>query len=232
MSFPRALTIGLSALALITIPGPAAAAGSGADPHAVAVAARANTDVRFLSFDHLRAYGTSTTIRGQVAATAVGRALSNVRVRLYRKLDGTSRWHYLATRRTSTSRYPQFRFTAASIGNAHYRVRFAGNRRYQPARATTAVHVHRNITGRIEDRTGRFHGRVTPRYAHHVIHLEKRSCGTCAWRSVRTDRTGDRGRYSFKVAAPHRGRWYWRVSTPAKPRFIRSYSGVFTTRLS
>lgn len=234
MYLPRALLVGLSSVALLTLPGPADAASPPASvPHTVAATLRHDTSIRFLNFDHLRAYGRSTTIRGQVAVTIRGsqRAVAGVRVKLYRKLDGGSRWHYLDTRRTTTSSYPEFRFTASSIGNAHYRVRFAGNAQLQPSHRVTGVQVYRRISGRIEDRTGRFHGRVTPAYAHRVIYLEKRSCGTCGWRTVRTDHTGRRGHYSFKVGAPHRGRWYWRVSTPATTRFIRSYSGVFTTRL-
>lgn len=233
MTILRGTLVGFAGLALLSLPTMTAATAAPIHEATSPAAARANTAIRFLGFDHLRGYGTPTRIRGQVIATVGGRqgSVRNVRVRLLRKLDGTSRWRYLGTKRTTSSRSPVFRFAVTSIGNAHYRVRFSGNGSYQPARGATAVSVHRRITGRIEDRTGRFHGRVTPRYARHIIHLEKRSCGACAWHRVRSARTGGRGRYSFKVGAPNRGRWYWRVSTPAKPRFIRSYSGVFTTRL-
>lgn len=234
MKSPRALLVGVSALALLTLAGPAdAAKPASSGPHAVASDTRYDTAIRFLSFDSIRKYGTSTTIRGQVAATVNGSqgAVAGVRVKLYRKLAGTTSWQYLDTDYTTQTAYPHFRFTANSVGNARYRVRFAGNQGLQPSRNQTLVRVYRPITGRIEDGTGRFHGRVTPNYAQHLVNLEKRSCGSCSWNRVRSDRAGIHGRYSFTVGAPRSGRWFWRVSTPATTKFVRSYSGVFTTRL-
>jgi hypothetical protein len=239
MKLRKALLASASTVALLTPAGPADAASSATSgpttsgPHAVASAVRSNTSIRFLSFDSVRRYGSTTTIRGQVATTVNGRlgAVAGVRVRVLRKLDGKSRWNHLATRRTTSTAYPHFRFRARSVGNARYRVRFGGNSRLQPSRNTTHVRVFRPISGRIENGSGRFHGQVSPRYAHRTVYLAKRSCGTCHWHRVRTGHTGSLSRYRFKVAAPHTGRWFWRVSTPGTTRFIRSYSGVFTTRL-
>lgn len=234
MKLPQTLLVGLSAVALLTIPGPAhAAKPATAEPSAVTASGRYDTAIRFLNSDTVRKYGTSTTIRGQVVATVNGSqgAVAGVEVKLFRKLNGTTSWRYLATGYTSSTTYPHFRFTADSLGNASYRVRFAGSARLQASRNQKPVHVYRPITGRIEDGTGRFHGRVTPTYAHRTIYLDKRSCGTCSWKRERTDLTRIHGRYSFRVGAPRTGRWFWRVSTPATTAFIRSYSGVFTTRL-
>lgn len=234
MKHMQALLVGLSTAALLAIPGPAEAAKPPtAEPSAAVAAGRYDTSIRFLNSDSVRKYGTSTTIRGQVVATVNGSqgAVAGLQVKLFRKLNGTTSWRYLDTAYTSSTTYPQFRFTANSLGNASYRVRFAGDARLQPSRNQRLVQVYRPITGRIEDGTGRFHGRVTPNYAHRTIHLDKRSCGTCSWNRVRTDLTRIHGRYSFRVGAPRTGRWFWRVSTPATTAFIRSYSGVFTTRL-
>jgi hypothetical protein len=234
-----ALVSSVGTVALLTPVGmagaasPAAFEAASARPHAAASAARADTSIRFLTFDSVRRYGYTTTIRGQVAATVNGTqgAVAGVHVKLSRKLNGTSTWVYLKTRRTTQSAYPHFRFRVTSIGNARYRVRFGGNSTLQPSRNRTYVRVFRPISGRIEDRTGRFHGRVTPHYRHRTVYLAKRSCAGCPWNRVRSERTGAHGRYSFRVGAPRHGRWFWRVSTPASTRFIRSYSGVFTTRL-
>jgi hypothetical protein len=239
MKLWKALLVSVSAVALLTPAGPAGAASpaaypsAAARPHSVSWAARSDTSIRFLSFDSVRKYGYTTTIRGQVAATVNNQqgAVAGVHVKLFRRLNGTSTWVYLQTRRTTNSAYPHFRFRTTAIGNARYRVRFGGNAKLQPSRNQTYVRVYRPISGRIEDRTGRFHGRVTPHYGHRTVYLTKRSCAGCTWNRVRTDQTGAHGRYSFRVGAPRHGRWFWRVITPASTRFIRSYSGVFTTRL-
>jgi hypothetical protein len=240
MKLRKALLVsGLGTVALLTPTGmagaasPAASEAAAARPHTALSLARDDTSVRFLSFDSVRKYGSTTTIRGQVAATVQGQqgAVGGVHVKLFRRLNGTSDWVFLQTRRTTQSAYPHFRFRVNSVGNARYRVRFGGNSRLQPSQNQTYVRVYRPVSGRIEDRTGRFHGRVTPHYGHRTVYLAKRSCAGCSWNRVRTDRTGPHGRYSFRVGAPRHGRWFWRVSTPASTRFIRSYSGVFTTRL-
>ncbi len=231
------LTVTLAGIgAAVLLAGPAVEPAAGASAPGSVVAStgtRHTTSIRFLHFDQVRGYGTSTTVRGQVVATVRGStgAVAGVRVRLYRKFNGTTQWHHLDTRSTTDSSFPHFRFTASSVRNATYRVAFAGNAELQPSRDSTYVGVHRNVSGRIEDRTGHFHGRVTPHYAHRRIVLQKRSCGTCSWHQVTTGHTAARGRYSFTVGAPRRGQWYWRVSTPATSSFIRSFSGVFTTRL-
>lgn len=240
MSHPRAIRLlgsvvaGVSSAALLSLPiAPTGSAAPVSESQAASSTTRYDTSIRFLSFDSIRRYGTATRIRGQVVATtATGTgAVAGARVTVSRRLAGTTAWTKLGTSVTTNTKYPHFRFTAASVGNARYRVRFAGNSSLEPSRNQTSARVYRSITGRIEDGSGRFHGRVTPRYGKRWVRLEKRSCGTCGWHRVRTARAGPRGGYSFKVGAPRSGKWYFRVSTAATTRFIRSYSGVFTTRL-
>jgi hypothetical protein len=192
--------------------------------------ARANTSVRFLNFDSTRGYGSVVTIRGQVVVPGQG-SIKNARVKLFRQIDGTKRWQYLQVTRTGSSKYPRFTFTARAVANAQYRAKFVGNANYQPARAGTPVSVYRLFHAALEDGTGRFHGRVTPDYGSRRIDLHKRSCATCGWHRVRSAQTGGKGGFSFTVGAPQKGRWFWRVSTPASTRYIHSHSGVFTTRL-
>jgi hypothetical protein len=234
----RSLVIGLSAASLLAAPfvtvSPSLAAMApggvevSATPGSAAVAA---TSIRFLDFDHSRKYGGVVRIRGQVAVPSLHGALAGVHVKLYRRYNGTSSWKYLATGRTSRTDTPQFRFRAKARGNADYRVVFDGNSKAGRSRDATSVLVHRRITAKLEDRSGRFHGRVSPRYGNRVVWLDKRSCASCGWRHVRSDRAGRRGGFSFNVNAPRKGRYFWRVSVPATRLFTRSYSGVFTTKL-
>ncbi|MEJ7743705.1 MAG: hypothetical protein WKF73_14905 [Nocardioidaceae bacterium] len=150
-------------------------------------------------------------------------------MKLYRQLSGGRRWRFLDTAFTNQRTLSSFRFRTRAKANASYRVVFGGNRRLERSRNATSVSVYRTFSARLKDGTGRFHGRVRPHYAHRSIHLEKRACARCDWNVVRTHMTGDHGRYHFKLGAPRHGRSFWRLQTPPSNRYIRSYSGVFST---
>lgn len=234
----RPLFVGLSAASLLVGPFVAVspslatiAPSEGAPSASRGAAAATATSIRFLDFDHSRRYGGVVHIRGQVAVPSLHGALAGVHVKLYRRYNGTTAWQYLATRATSRTSSPQFRFRAAARGNADYRVVFGGNSSAGRSRSATAVLVHRRITARLEDGSGRFHGHVAPHYGSRMVALDRRTCASCGWRHLRSERAGSRGGFSFDVNAPRKGRYFWRVSVPATRLFTRSYSGVFTTKL-
>jgi hypothetical protein len=236
------MVVGATAAALLVTPATATAlaptdsAGAKVTTQVApaAAASRYNTWVRFLRFDHTRPWSRQVHIKGQIAAWVDGEkgALRGVRVRLLRQLDGRKRWVELARTTTSRTDRPKFRFDVRAKANADYRVVFRGNERFQPTRGKTHVSVHRIFNARLRDGTGRFRGRVQPNYGNRVIYLEKRSCASCGWHKVRSNKTGDRGYWRFKVGAPSSGRWWWRVSVPGSTLYIRSISGVFTTELN
>jgi hypothetical protein len=232
MAFPAAGTAGGSAAEMVTVP--ATAARTTSEPATSALAPRHVTRVRFLRFGHVRPWGRTVHIRGQVAAKVNGRwgALKRVHVTVYRQLDGKTRWQALQTRSAGNARFPRFVFHVRAKANADYRVVFNGNARFRPSRATTAVSVHRRFNARLRDGSGAFHGRVRPNYHNKVIHLEKRRCAQCRWDEVRAKRTGERGGWRFDVGAPRSGRWWWRVTVPGSTAYIRSSSAVFTTKLT
>jgi hypothetical protein len=225
----RSLFATASAVSMLALPVAVAAEAPAAGTPAAAT--RYATSIRFLDFNHIHGYGSTFRVRGQVAVPALGGAVQGVRVKLYRRLDGHPNWHFVATRRTSQDAHPQFRFPVVAKANAGYRVVFEGNARLKPSRDATGTSVHRNVTAKINHRKARLHGRVTPKYGHRAIFLDRRSCATCGWHRVRSQRTGARGTFSFHVGAPRHGRYFWRTSTPPSTRFIASHSGVFTTRL-
>ncbi len=245
----RFLAASLTSVALLSAPGvtavsaaspgpatsPTASAGTAGTPAALAtVAARHRTSIRFLDFGHTRRWHTHARIAGQVTAVVSGRrgAVKNVHVRLFRRLVGHSSWTYLARTRAGSGSSPKFVFRPTAVGNADYKVVFRGNSKLRRSSATTTLLVHREMRARLEDVSGNFHGTVRPNWVHRVIYLEKRSCATCSWHRARSAQTGKRGHFRFYVPAPRSGRWWWRASVPPKKRFIRSYTGVFTTQLS
>ena len=109
-----------------------------------------------------------------------------------------------------------------SRGNAHYRVVFEATQRCKRSANTTAVSVYRHFNAQLTNGSGRFHGRVTPSYAHKTISLQKRTCAACGWTQVRTAKTGRHGTVELQGRRPGRGRWWWRASTPASTQFITS----------
>jgi hypothetical protein len=235
MRSARSFIVALTTAGLLALPGIAAAAPISAPADTVSAmqalrGQRFDTNVRFLAFDHTRGFGTRTVVRGQVISDrgAGPGAVPGIRVRLYRQLDGTSRWVFLDKDYTSQIS-GIFRLHARSKANAAYKVVYAGNDTYQPSHDVTSVSVYRFFDANLEDGTGRFHGKVTPHYAHKRIYLEKRRCSDCGWDRVRIDKTRRHGRYSFMVGAPRHGQWWWRVSTPASTAYIASHSAVFTT---
>ena len=229
----RTTVVALTAGATLSLPMAASAVGTAMPQQAPAAAqqeaTKYATKVVFRPFDHTRRFGSPTHVRGQVTVPALGGAVKGLRVKLYRKIHGSPNWKYLATKYTSHKNVPLFTFRVKSVANADYRVVYEGNKHLKRSRNATTVSVYRKFNAKIDDGSGRFHGRVTPRYGHRKVYLEKRSCANCGWHRVRSDRTGAHGLFSFIVGAPRHGRWWWRSSTPASPRFITSYSGVFST---
>jgi hypothetical protein len=197
---------------------------------------RDRTTIKFLNFRSIRAWDTRATIRGQVIrhdGTKSG-AAAGVVVKLYRRVSGTARYHFLRRQLTPSSGFREFVFHFRSVANASYMVICMGNKQMGPSAGFTMIWVHRVFNAGVTDGSprARFHGHVAPRYAHHVIYLQKRDCLRCNWHTVRHERTGRHGHFSFRIGAPRHGVWRWRVSTPPSTRYIASYSAVFTTRRS
>ncbi len=245
MKTTRAILAGLTAAALVGLPG-AATASTPTDAHQPSLVpalatthlavTRHRTTVRYLGFRHIRAYGYTVGVRGQVTGRAQGRrgALAGVQVKLFRQLNGNSTWVYLATQRTGTGAYPQFSFPTLARQNAHYKVVFGGNTSFQPSQNTTWLNVFRLFNGAITDGStvATLHGHVTPYYTGKPIALQKRSCATCDYLTVKRATTGSFGAYSFALTAPTTGRWWWRVAIPGTTAYMPSYGGVFSTQLS
>lgn len=236
----RAFLVGIVSAALVGLPGAAALAGPPSDSSANLAPASINlavsrhrTSIRFLDFDHFRAAGSGAVVRGQVVGWANGDhgALGGVQVKLFRQLDGNSNWVFLGSRVTDRGDFPRFSFSTEARQNAHYKVVFGGNASFLPSQDVNWLSIYRSFNGSIVDGSdvATLQGHVTPYYTHKAIALQKRSCATCAYVTVKRTTTGTGGAYSYSLPAPASGRWWWRVSIPGTTAFIPSYGATFST---
>lgn len=140
----------------------------------------------------------------------------------------------VATRSDESS----FRATTRSVGNATYYVKYSGGHYDGGAAYFTPVTLGRYIKGSrnphgeavARDRALWFVGDVDPGWARQAVTIQKKNCRSCAWRTYRELRTDRTGHYATKIAAPRRGKWYWRSTLAGtRPRFVRAYSAIWWT---
>jgi len=231
MTKMRAALVGLTVAGLLGLP--AAALGSAPATVVDQAAAVHKTSIRWMAFGHMHAAGTPMTIIGQVASRAHGTrgALAGVQVKLYRQLGASRTWVYLGSATTGSGLIPRFQFVTLSRMNANYKVAFAGDDSFGPSSDVTWLEVYRLFNGHIYDgrSVATYKGNVTPYYTHKPITLERRSCASCPYVDYKSGLTGTNGAFSFALPAPAHGRWWWRVTVPGNPGFIRSYGGTLTT---
>ncbi len=238
MRVVRALTAGLVTLAILGSAEVSQADSPGATTSvpsaATAQRAHVRSHVVIHPIHHQKKYGARLRIAGQVRYARHGStyAAAGVKVKLSRRANGSGGWRHIASDRTSHATRPTFAFRLRALGNAHYRVRFAGNRRLGSSASTTRILVHRRVPSRIirvSDTHLRFMGHVRPAYRHGHVVLQKRDCRGCSWRNLRTGTTGGRSHFRFPVSAPAVGSWYFRVRVPGSARFEVSRSPTFRT---
>lgn len=233
----RSILVGVATASLLAVPATAHAADPAPSTTPmvhVQLAAKYDTAIKFLGFDHVRPFDSTTTIRGQVLATVNGQqgAVANVPVQLWRKWAGDSTFTFVKSARTSNGPYPQFSIDAITLANAQYKVVFAGNINLNPSSAVTTVSATRLFHASIK--AGKpyatLSGQMSPAYAHGTVFLEMRTCTTCVWHRVRSKVTDSLSKWMFLVGAPPSGRYYWRVSTNSALKFIQSDSPEFYTQ--
>jgi len=71
-------------------------------------------------------------------------------------------------------------------------------------------------------------GTVEP-YVEGVVKLQKKTCGTCKWKTVKKVKTNENGAYTTKIFTPRQGRWKWRVKVPASDGYATTKGATWTT---
>ncbi|MPY78791.1 MAG: hypothetical protein GEV04_09865 [Actinophytocola sp.] len=192
----------------------------------------AHTEVYFTRRTSWLVFGRQALLEGQVVT--VDGALPDAPVQLHAKPYGRS-WRPVATTRTSTDN-GVFRFTHQTWRTTLYRVEYAGEWAYAPSETTATVDVRRKITSEMKrnaDGTFTLRGALAPKSPGKTVRLQRKTCGSCAWSTVRATTASDRSTWQFRLSGPpRRGTWYFRAVTPPDPAFLRSLSDTWALRRS
>lgn len=70
-------------------------------------------------------------------------------------------------------------------------------------------------------------GTVIPKVAGTTVRLQRKTCRTCSWATLKSTTTTQR--WAFRIAAPgsqHRT-WFYRAVTPRDRHYLTSFSGTW-----
>lgn len=62
--------------------------------------------------------------------------------------------------------------------------------------------------------------------------VQKKKCGKCKWKTVRKVKTNKKTRFTTKIYAPRKGRWFWRFRVNPQDGWARSFSKKLGTWLN
>ncbi|HET8561198.1 MAG TPA: hypothetical protein VFL69_11825 [Marmoricola sp.] len=154
-------------------------------------------------------------------------------VTLQRRLAGTRTWRNLGTADDPAS----VDFTGVvAQANATYRLRYSGGSypdatapsyTYAPSTSSTgSLRVMRRLGDYGKKAHGHLYvkGNVNPGWAHRTVTVQRRTCGSCKWKTYSRVQTSGTGAWSVQVKAPRTGSWYYRAYVPATTQYIKSWT--------
>lgn len=164
--------------------------------------------------------------------TAIGAPLPDQTLALERRPAGSDTWTAIATHLTGDDGWTTFYTPVA--GNADYRITYAGDETYPAATGETMPLVAmRDFNAVMVKRQGTpfLRGDINPGWGRKVVAWQRRTCGTCAWRTVMTRKAGRDGSWEFRAAFPPTGKkWFFRAKLASTASFMTSTSAVLRTR--
>jgi hypothetical protein len=177
-------------------------------------------------------------IAGRLLTSAAREPLVGHPVTLQRKLVRVPGWTDVETRETRPARGERPAgwavFFTDIVGNARYRVAFAGDASYAGSVTDTMpVDAMRDFNARKVERGERvwLKGNINPGWEDRPVAWQKKRCRGCGWRTIDTERSGDTGRWRFRAGYPPLGdTWRFRARLKATPMFVESTSSVLVTR--
>ncbi|MGH3361975.1 MAG: hypothetical protein ACRDOM_05905 [Nocardioides sp.] len=184
------------------------------------------TRIHWTKFHRKIVVGTASTLEGQVV-TEEG-AIGGADVDLYARAATSQAWTHVASATTDSER-GVFAFGCLEpVRTTLYRVVHEATPFHARSSGDKQVAVARRLPDSLERvRANRFsfRGTVLPRDAGLSVQLERRTCRTCAWRTVERTTTDRRARWGFRidVSRLEGSRWY-RATAPGDQRNARGHS--------
>ncbi len=216
------LTAGLLGITPIAISAPASAAVT------------VDTAATITSSKSTYVYGETINFDAAVTTSDPERAYAPGEATLYMLAAGSSAWEAVAT--DDGVSYLYFSGIKAR-GNAAYKVVYAGGTDlydgdvFNPSEsAPITVNVARKVV--LKSTSNRLFGKIAPKYKRKPIKVQKKVGKK--WKKYKTFKTNKKGKFSFKLPAPRRGKTFWKITVPGNKQFATwqttgstySYRGV------
>ena len=166
-----------------------------------------------------------------------GRPMPGREIRLLQKKSHTESDFTLLTQKATTDAKGHYVFQRRVVATAAYATYFAGDGGVtydevysDPARRITAMRDFNAGTRKVDGRLY-FRGDVNPGWGGRRVVLQRKTCGTCSWRTVTSKAAGPGGGWSFRVTYPSKVGpvWRWQAVLAAAGDFEKSFSSVLTT---
>ena len=166
--------------------------------------------------------------RGQLT-TSSGAPVANAPIQLQRQVVGGP-WEVLDGETDAQGRYE---FITSIVGNARYKVVYDGDALHEPAESGLArLKAMRDFNAQLVEKpkVAIFKGKINPDWNNKIVKWQRKTCKTCAWRTVDQEKSGDNGTWSFKGHYPPvNKKWFYRATLEGTDLFVKSYSAMLIT---
>lgn len=226
MRLPRVLALLLFTVLLVPVTGMAGTA-SAAEATQLTIVGQPEVGVYH---DDIGPNTTPDVARHRGRLTTAGGAPVVGSVELQGKLVGGD-WEPITDEVTDAEgRYELFSYI---VGNASYRVVYAGNATYAPSQSGEAkLKAMRDFNAEVEERpqVAVLKGNINPGWDNKTVQWQRKTCRTCSWKTIAQKKSGDNGGWSFQGNYPPLNKkWFYRATLAGTDQFVKSYSGVLIT---
>jgi hypothetical protein len=187
-----------------------------------------DTSGPFISEDTFR-------VVGRLTSDTTGEGIGGEVINLFRQLPSDDVFERVLSVRTDAD--GRYDIPQRVVGSARYGTTYEGNGDAVEGTSSATfplLPAMRDFNARSRQVDGKvvLGGAIHPGWGGRTITLQRRTCSSCAWRSVAAKPAGSWGGWSFRVDRPSKAGvvWTWRAALAAGGNFDRSYSARLITR--
>jgi hypothetical protein len=152
-------------------------------------------------------------------------------VRLWRVLVGGD-WQLQTSGTTDAD--GRYRFNSPIKGTAGYAVVYDGDGASYESSESKVVPLYamRDFNAELVEkpRVAIFKGKINPDWNNKAVQWQRKTCKTCAWKTIDRKKSGDNGAWRFKGAYPPLNKkWFYRATLDGTKRFVKSRSAMLIT---